>query len=423
MKSLTSNNVLQLVFLELTTITPLLIILGNVIPPFPIKLHHIGLGIIFLLAVATLLMDGYKKWLLYVALIYLLVQFTLDGWYIKGYIDYFFGPFVFVVILDMIVNKRLPEKTMRTYLNRFTYLLWVSPLIAIFQYFNLLPITFWNATYINYAYFGEVAIPRPNGFLYHGSELSIIICLLVIFQFFKPVKKAFWFLCLLTLIAVMTYFKALLGCVLLLFLFYLIFVSKGWTSRIKLFSPGTLLGYFILIAGFVIVAGFLFFMQNYQHTGYFFPRDILTGRGAIWNIYLEKIKEFNWWNYLFGNGMGTSFDIFAEKATPETWYMLAVDPNADTDYDSHNALLSVFINSGLIGLAFIGFIFRMVYRQIRKWLPSQKWNKAVFIGIFILPLLTIGVTIPIYENSIFWIGMGFIIMRWNFEVNDEKSIV
>ena len=119
--------------------------------------------------------------------------------------------------------------------------------------------------------------------------------------------------------------------------------------------------------------------------------------------------------------MGTSFDIFADYATPETWYLLAIDPNTDTDYDTHNAILSVFINSGIIGVLFIVYIFKMVYNQAIRWLPNPKWNKAVFFGIFILPLLTIGVTIPIYENSIFWIATGFLIMRWNYFTNQNET--
>ena len=111
--------------------------------------------------------------------------------------------------------------------------------------------------------------------------------------------------------------------------------------------------------------------------------------------------------------MGSSFDVFAAYATPATWYLLNVDPNTDLDYDTHNAVLSVFINSGLLGMTFIFFLFRMLYRQVKNWLPSEKRNKRLFFGIFILPLITIGITIPIYENAIFWAALGFLIVRWN----------
>jgi O-antigen ligase len=99
---------------------------------------------------------------------------------------------------------------------------------------------------------------------------------------------------------------------------------------------------------------------------------------------------------------------------------LAVDANADTNYDTHNAILSVFINSGLIGIAFFIYLFKILFNQVKKWQPSAKWNKTVFFGIFIIPLITIGITIPIYENAIFWVSLGFLMYRWKFYTDEEQ---
>jgi hypothetical protein len=412
MKSLKISQFNALIFLELASITPLLIILGNIIPPFPLKVHHIGLGLLFLVALWTLLNDGYKRWLIYTMLGFTLVQFYQDGWYLKGLIDYFFGPFVLVVMLDIVVNKRIPLASTLKYEKRFHALLWLPALIAALQYFNLLPITCWNATYVNFAYFGDLAIPRPNGFLYHGSELSVIIAFLVLFQFFNKENRTLWRFIFLLLIAAMTYFKALFGCVALLVLYYLFFVNRGVLSKIRLIPMKQIVAYSVLLL--LVLAGFAFqfFKEVYAQTGYVFPSGMLTGRGAIWNIYLERIKDFTWYNYLFGNGMGTSFDIFADYATPKTWWKLAEDPNTDLNYDSHNAVLSVFINSGLIGIAFFIFLFKLIWNQIKQWLPGPSWNKRLYWGIVLIPLMTIGVTIPIYENAIFWLSTGFLLMRW-----------
>lgn len=415
MAEVKKNSIFQLIFLELLSLSPVFIILGNIIPPMPIKLHHIGLGLVFLLAGLLLLKDGYKKWLIYFSVFFVLIQLTFENWYIKGMIDYFFGPFVLVVMLDILVNNRLQKDTMQKYLKRFVMLLWISPLIAVLQYCSIIPITFLNATYINYAYVGDVAIPRPNGFLYHGAELSVIICFLALFQFFKKESRSFWLLLLLTLIALMTYFKALLACIALLFIYYLVIVNKGPLSRYKLISKKKI----IYISAFLFLAiigvGVWFFTKFYMLTGQVFPKDMLTGRGAIWNIYLERIKDFTWVNYLFGNGLGSSFDVFTDYATKDNWWRLAVDPNTDLDYDTHNSVLSIFINSGIVGICFIVFLFRMVYRQVIKWLPNEATNKELFFGIFIIPLVTIGVTIPIYENAIFWIALSFVIWNWKFE--------
>lgn len=419
---LTKQNSIHLIFLELVSITPILIILGNVVPPIPIKIHHMGLGIIFLIMIWALMTDPYKKWILYIAGAYTLIQFTHDQWYLKGLIDFFFGPFALLLLLDILVNSRLPKATLRKYERRFYYLLWVPIGIAVLQYFSLLPIKFWNATYVNFAFFGDLAIPRPNGLLYHGSELSVIICFVALYQFFKKENNAVWMFILIIAVAFMTYFKALMGCVLLLFLYYILFVNRGILSQFKLISKKRIM---LLITCMIIVlaaVAFQFFSMVHYYSGYIFPRDMLTGRGAIWNIYLERVKDFTFWNYLFGNGMGSSFDIFADYASADTWYLLASDPNADTDYDTHNAVLSVFINSGIVGLAFIFYLFRMVWNQVKKWAPGTSWNKTVFFGIFILPLFTIGITIPIYENAIFWISLGFLIQRWKFYIDDEGTV-
>lgn len=421
MQSLTRNTIFQLTLLELASLTPLLIILGNVVPPFPLKVHHIGLGLIFLVALVILLNDGYKRWLIYVAVAYTAIQFYQESWYLKGLIDYFFGPFVLVVMLDIVVNKRLPKSTLEKYEKRFYALLWVPAIIAVLQFLNILPVTFWNATYINYAYFDDLAIPRPNGYLYHGSELSIIIVFLILFNFFRKENKAIWMLLILLFVAAMTYFKALLGCAVLLIVYYLVFVNRGVLSRIKLMPGREIIAYVVVGLAAVVFLAVDFFMEVYRYTGYVFPRTMLTGRGAIWNIYLERIKEFTWWNYLFGNGMGSSFDIFADYATPKTWYLLASDPNTDLDYDSHNALLSIFINSGIAGLFFFVFLFRMIWNQIKKWLPDELWNKRVFWGVFLIPLGTIGVTIPIYENAIFWLSLGFLLIRWKIYTEETNG--
>jgi hypothetical protein len=421
-QGLTKNNTIHLLFLELVSITPILIILGNVVPPMPIKIHHMGLGIIFLIMVWALISDPYKKWILYVAGAYTLIQFTHEQWYLKGLIDFFFGPFALLLLLDILVNQKLPKATLRKYERRFYYLLWIPIAIAVLQYFHVLPIKFWNATYVNFAYFGDIAIPRPNGLLYHGSELSVIICFAALYQFFRKENNAIWMLLLLIAVAFMTYFKALTGCIILLFLYYIVFVNRGILTQLKLMSKKRLIFYSVCIGLVLVGAAVQFFSYVYSVSGYVFPRTMLTGRGAIWNIYFERIKEFSFWNYLFGNGMGSSFDIFADYASAETWYLLASDPKADTDYDTHNAFLSVFINSGIVGLAFIFYLFRMVWNQVKKWAPGASWNKTVFFGIFIVPLFTIGITIPIYENAIFWISLGFLIHRWKFYTDDERRV-
>ena len=94
------KSVAQLIFLELLSVSPLIIILGNIVPPFPIKIHHIGMGLIFLSALWVLLMDAHKKWIIYLVGFYLLTQLAFHFFDIKSIIDFFFGPFELIVMLD-----------------------------------------------------------------------------------------------------------------------------------------------------------------------------------------------------------------------------------------------------------------------------------------------------------------------------------
>ena len=109
------NNIAQLVFLELLSVTPLIIVLGNIIPPFPIKIHFIGMGLIFLSALWILITNPHKKWVLYLAACFVIVQIAFDFWDIKNIVDFFFGPFILIVMLDLLVNNKLPKILLKKY--------------------------------------------------------------------------------------------------------------------------------------------------------------------------------------------------------------------------------------------------------------------------------------------------------------------
>ena len=421
MISFNKKTIPYLIFLELISLTPIIILLGNVVPPFPLKVHFIAFGITFLVASWILINNPQKKWVIYLFVFYLIIQPFLDYWDIKSIIDFFFGPFVLLILIDLLINNRVPDKLLRKYEKRFYYLLWVPVCFAVLQFFDILPLTFWNATYVNSALVNGVYIPRPNGFLYHGSELSIIICFIALFQYFKTEKKSFWMLILMIFICVCTYFKAILGCVILLFIYYLLFVNKGPLSAFKIISKKKIYWYGSIILLIAVTIALQFFNTVHNYTGYYFPPQMLTGRGGIWNIYLEGMKDFTFWNYLFGSGMGSAFQLFENYASAETFYPLITKKKLDVRYDTHNAVLSIFINSGIVGIIFVGFLFKMIYTQVVTWKPSALWNKRVFFGVFIIPLFTIGVTIIIYEMAIIWSCIGFLFYRWYFHTHKNNS--
>lgn len=417
---LNRNNIFEVLLLELLSYTPLIIILGNIVPPSPLKFHFYVFGLVFLIALWILAKSPSKKWVIYLAVFYLVIQPFLFHWNIKGIIDYFFGPIILLIMVDLLVNDRIPKVLLKKYLSRFYSLLWIPVIFAVLQFFSILPFTFWNATYINYTDIGGVRIPRPNGLLYHGSELSIIICFLGLFQFFKTETKAFWTIILLIFVCFATYFKAITACLIVIFLYFLFFINTGSLTQFQLISKKRIYWYGSIIAIVSISIVIQYLLTVHKYTGYYFIPEMLTGRGYIWNIYLDGINEFSIWNYLFGAGMGSSTTVFDSYANANNYYVLVDSKTLEFKYDTHNAILSIFINSGIVGLLFISSIFKMIYSQIKNWQGSQVWNKRVFWGILFIPLLTIGITIIIFEMAIIWPCIGFLFYQWYFTVNKEE---
>ena len=412
MLAFTKKHIVHILFLELLSYTPIIIILGNIVPPMPIKIHFIGLGIIFLCALYLLMESKYKITVLILSSMLVVSQFVLNYWDIKNIIDFLFGPLVLVMMLDLLINNRVPKDLLLKYQKRFYYLLWVPIIIGVFQYFEILPITVWNASYVNYSYQGDLKIPRPNGFLYHGSELSIIICFAALFQFFNSKRNSFLIFIAIVAIAYTTYFKAILGCVLGLFFVFLIMRFK-WTPKIfRKISDKTIVILSAIAISLVSVGlGFLL-NQSYQKTGYFFDPQLMTGRGSIWNIFTDAINDFSILNYLFGGGIGSGPDLFTTYASAENYYILSVGIPLDVAYDAHNAILSLFVNSGFFGLASFGILFYFILKAVTTWQKGARRNKYLLLIFAVIPLLTIGITIPLFDMAIIWPCLGFLLIKW-----------
>ncbi len=420
------ENYLDLIFLELLSFAPLFILLGNVVPPFPIKLHYIGLGLIFLVSFARLLLSVKNKWYAYVILAYLIAQGVQQYWDVKSMIDFFFGPLVLLNMLDLVYRKQFSVSTLRKYTIRFISFVWIPISISFLQYLGIIPFTFWNATFINSTIdaFGN-DIYRPNGFLYHGSELSILICFLGLFQFFKKEKKAFWTLLFLILVAYATYFKAIVGCMALLFVYYLGFINKGGLSKYRIISKPFLIFFgSILSVGLISLAAYYLQLVKAK-TGYYFPPQMLTGRGSIWNIYSDAINDYSLFDTIFGAGLGSSSSLFKEYATPRNFYPLVNNPDSTIAYLPHNAFLNIFIDAGLLGISALAMLFYLIKNQTNKWWPNKKWNNRMLIGIVFVPLITIGITIGVFDMAIYWCCLCMLLLRWHIfseQMTDLKSL-
>ena len=122
---------------------------------------------------------------------------------------------------------------------------------------------------------------------------------------------------------------------------------------------------------------------------------------------------------LFGTGMGSGQELFKLYASPDNYYLLRVDPVLHEAYDAHNALLSLFVNTGLAGIGFFIWGFQLIYKKVRSW-KSNLDNGKLFFALAIVPVFTIGITIPIYDMAIYWPCIGFLIYRWYF-YSDENA--
>ncbi|MFK8046230.1 MAG: hypothetical protein AB8B72_12105 [Crocinitomicaceae bacterium] len=406
------TNIIPTIFLELLSFTPIIIILGNIVPPVPIKVHFLAFGIVFLCALYLLLESRYKLVTLILASILIVSQFLLNYWDIKNIIDFLFGPLVLLILIDLLVNKKVSVEILLKYQRRFYYLLWIPIIIGVLQYLNVLSPTIWNADYINYAYVNDIAIPRPNGFLYHGSELSIIICFVALFQFFNNSRTGFLLFLVIVIVSYTTYFKAILGCIMALFFVFVLIQIKPLVKLFRKISD-KLIG--IAALGFTAIIGFIllyFLNRTYQQTGYFFDPQLMTGRGSIWNIFTDAISNFSIFNYLFGSGIGSGPHIFETYASAENYYILSIGQPLDAAYDAHNATLSLFINSGLFGLLSLVFLFRHIFIQVKVWQGGARRNKYFLLSFFGIIMLSIGITIPLFDMAIIWPCIGFLLIKW-----------
>ena len=412
-----SDRKFSIIFLELASVSPLLIMLGNLLPPVGLKIHYYFFGLLFLLSILWVAASASKKWLMYAMLFYLAIQFTFQHWDIKSFVDFFFGPFALTVLLDILWKNELDKETKKRYLNRFIVMAAIPTSIAVLQFFGLLPLRFLEAQYVNEIIKDGVRIGRPNGFLYHGSELCIIIFFLAAMQTFERPRRALFGLAVMLGCAISTRFKSITATLLILIGYYLLYLSQGAFYHLRIMSRKRLLSYGFVAAGILTWVAYDYSKMVYSYTQSWFVPTFLNGRGSIWNIYIEGIKDYTWWNYLFGSGVGSEFSIFNSYATPKLFWPLTVDPVLHVSYGTHNSVLGIFISTGLVGLAFIFFYFFVIYQDAKRYLQSKQ-IKLKFMALTILPVFTFGITIPVFEMAIYWTLFGFTMYYWHLREDD-----
>ena len=176
------NVIFELILLELLSYVPLVLILGNILPPIGnIKLHWLYLGVLFLNTLVLLLQS--KRSVAFLFLIFLLLPIHILvslGFSVGEFIDFIAGPLLLIAVVKIVTKDRLDLNRVRHFRTKLLFSFSVPVFIAFFQYIRLLPLEFLNARYVNATIFGSEVVERVNGYLFHGIELAVIIFFLFV---------------------------------------------------------------------------------------------------------------------------------------------------------------------------------------------------------------------------------------------------
>ena len=187
-----------------------------------------------------------------------------------------------------------------------------------------------------------------------------------------------------------------------------------WTNR--LFRKDKIL-YLITFLLSLVGLTLVVYKTQIQSTKELFSPQLLTGRGAIWNVYLQAVSNFSFWEYFFGAGIGSESTLFQKSATPELYFPLKVNPNTDLTPDAHNAIFTLFLNAGILGILFYFLLFKIIYTKIAQNL----YLKKLVFPLFIMYILPIGITITLYKKAVLWIALGFLLHYFWIKTNSKKT--
>jgi len=391
-------------------------ILGNILPPIPIKVHQFGFGIalIFGLFILSFFRNGH--WLTLGSVVFLAIQFSL-GMHINPIevFDFLFGPTMLMSVAVIMENQLLSREELRSARKRFFTLAFVPLTIACLQYFDLLPIKFLNATYVNHSSTKGTHIERINGFFYHGNELVVLSYFLALnMAFGKSSGRAIFWLIMLILFSIMTLYKSLIVTSIIILGYFVLVLNKkvaSMLSRIPTWS------YLLMLCSVLIGAGYFlaqFIQSNYIFYGLPFKREMLTGRGGIWTVYLYAIEDFTWFQHFFGAGIGSEPIVFGEHMTPKAFYPMQANPKTTIRPHPHNPWLGYYINAGWVGILFLIALLKLCYTQYKK-LKTGSLEIAFALAFLVLPFLSFGVTIYITEMAVYWICLAFTLINAQYK--------
>lgn len=401
--ALTKNNLLKILLLELLCYVPIAIIAGNVLPPIgSLKIHWIYIGLTFMVAFLLLILNNHSAGLLIVISLFIAVQLiTSIKFSIPDFVDFISGPIVFIAVVNILMDD-IDVSRLTRIRRKMLFFLAVPIVIALLQYIKILPLEFMNARYVNVTLYGTEILARVNGLLYHGIELVVII-----FFFFASIIidrsgiKIYLILLLMILAEFMTIIKAGIIAAMMFAGFYAYFIDRRLRSLKS------------IVVGIVVVLGFSFVYAlipdieshhfDFDLKHFRFENQLFTGRGYIWNVYIDGIRHFNFLQILFGGGFGSAPTIFEAHAIG------VVNWSPGT----HNVLLELLVNGGLFAVLLLCLIHLKQYKKVMLYFQEKSLVvKRYYIAILLIPLLTIGLTAPITSMFIYWCGLSAVVLTF-----------
>lgn len=407
---ITRKNIIELMLLEFLCYVPIAIILGNILPPLGfLKVHWIYIGVVFLITIASLFKNKHTHDLLFLIFVFAIVQYFIAiKFSLPDFIDFISGPLLFVAVVNICISDKLNLNQIRRYRKKILIGFSIPIMIAFLQLLNIIPLEFLNATYVNVTLYGSEIIERVNGFLFHGIELTIII-----FFFFANLGLLASHFKMYFLLAAMIFFEfiTIIKSGILTAIIYAGFFSYFIDRRLRSFKS-------ILIAC-IIVFGFSYIYIlipdikerrfTFDKRSFKFEDQLFTGRGLIWNTYIEGIKDFTLPQIFFGAGYGSAPVIFNR-------HLIGSVAQREWSPGPHNQLLELFINGGLFAVWLIYLILRKQYKKLNLIFSLDRSQfLKYYLAIVLIPLFAMGITAPIMSMYIYWCGLSTVILSFKLK--------
>ncbi|MCX8491995.1 MAG: O-antigen ligase family protein [Cyclobacteriaceae bacterium] len=396
------NGIFEAVLLELLSYVPVVLILGNVLPPLgSLKIHWIYLGVIFLNTLVLLCKSKRALILLVITFIFLLINLLVSIKFSVGeFIDFLAGPFLLVAVVNIVITDKFEERKLRWFRKKLLFSLSVPVLIGFFQFVGIMPLEFLNAKYVNTTVFGSTEIERINGYLFHGIELAVIIIFLFAnLSLLTRNTLTYQVLFIMAFLEYITFIKTGIITAVLFIVYYSYFIDRKLRSLKSILIGSVLLFGFSYL--FILVPDLEADRFHFDASHFTFEDQLFTGRGFIWNTYLRGILDFEVLQVLFGAGFGSAPLIFEKN----------VIGNTDWIPGPHNQLLDLFINGGLAAISFIVVILFAQYKKLKHYFAEDGAAfSRYYIGVILIPLLVMGLTAPIMSMFVYWCGLSLTIL-------------